>query len=223
MSEELQMHSKKPSLLVPEEHAKAEHGKVSTSYTIFLIVVLIVMAFVTAVFITNAVFYEAIRKQASACGGAVSKNEADVLFWLNVVLAVIAAILLLVSIVLLFFAYKKPKFTEKYIGKYQVGSKLQPLAAHVGLRADEFGRGARRVGAFAQKDLAVVGGHARRIGGEAARRARGVAIGAYGGGKAGYYDASGVAARGVVVPPSMVSAPGRSGRPSDVIGRRRSL
>nr|QBK91951.1 MAG: hypothetical protein LCPAC304_02930 [Pithovirus LCPAC304] len=186
---ELPMPTKKSSLLVPEEHAKAEHGKVSTSYTIFLIVVLIVMAFVTAVFITNAVFYEAIRKQAGACGTAVSKNEADVLFWLNVVLAVIAAILLLASIVLLFFAYKKPEFTEKYIGKYHYGSKVKPLAEHVGLRAEQFGRGVK------------IGGAAARRAGERFGRAAQPYIGAARGGAAGagigFRDPVGVGARGL--------------------------
>lgn len=113
--------------LVPEEHAKDEHGKVSTSYTIFLIVVLIVMLFVTGVFIANAVYYDRIRK-AGGCSTAISKNESDILFWVNVILAVISGIMVIVAIVLLFFAYKKPEYTEKYIGRYQLGSSVQPYA-----------------------------------------------------------------------------------------------
>lgn len=127
--------------LIPKEHGEAEHKKVSSSFAIFLIVVLIVMLFVTGVFIANAIYFDDIRNKGG-CANSISKNEANIMFWLNVILAVVSGIMIIVCIALLFLAYRAPKFTEKYIGTVQAGTAVQPYVQEV---AGGVGRGAQEV------------------------------------------------------------------------------
>jgi len=71
---------------------------------------------ITALFATNAVFFGRIRD--GSCNAKISKSEADTLYWVNVVLAVIAGLLALIAIIMLFVYWKNPEYKEKYIGKY---------------------------------------------------------------------------------------------------------
>jgi len=65
----------------------------------FKIVVVIASGLATAFFITNAVFYDKIRQ--SSCT-AISKDEADVMFYLNVIFAIITGIIFIWGIFRLF-------------------------------------------------------------------------------------------------------------------------
>lgn len=107
---------------VPENQARGQHGKVTTSYTIFLIVVAIVFLAIAVVFAINTYFYDKIRK--NGCASSISKSEAEVLYWINLVLAIIAGIMFIVSIILIFTETKAPSYATKYLGrlKYQTES-----------------------------------------------------------------------------------------------------
>jgi len=97
--------------------AAGEHGKVTSAFGIFTIVVIIVLIAVTALFATNAIFFDRIK--GNGCSDKISSSEADFLYWTNVVLAVLSGILALVAIIMLFVYWKSPNFTKKWIGNVQ--------------------------------------------------------------------------------------------------------
>lgn len=115
-----------PGILVGEDEANENVKKVSSSFTIFLVVVIIVLFFVMTVFVTNTVFFSEVRKQG--CGLGMSQTEANIMFWLNLTCAVIVGILILVAIFYIFFAKSAPIWTQKITGVvgYQPGTKVQP-------------------------------------------------------------------------------------------------
>jgi len=123
---------KKTGSLVPQKHGEEWYAKLASSYLIFLIVTAIVLAFVTAIFITNTVYYDKINKN-KGCSGAVTESEANILFWLNLILAVISGIFFLAAVVLAFIQFEEPKWTEKYIGRisYTPGTVAAARAAAV--------------------------------------------------------------------------------------------
>jgi len=106
----------KTGSLVSQKEGEEWYSKLASSYLIFLIVTAIVLAFVTAIFITNTVYYDKINKN-KGCSGAVTESEANILFWLNLILAVISGIFFLAAVVLAFIQFEEPKWTEKYIGR----------------------------------------------------------------------------------------------------------
>ena len=108
--------STKTGSLVSQKEGEEWYSKLASSYLIFLIVTAIVLAFVTAIFITNTVYYDKINKN-KGCSGAVTESEANILFWLNLILAVISGIFFLAAVVLAFIQFEEPKWTEKYIGR----------------------------------------------------------------------------------------------------------
>ena len=97
--------------------ATGEHGKVTSAFGIFTIVVIIVLIAVTALFATNAIFFDRIK--GNGCSDKISPSEANFLYWTNVVLAVLSGILALVAIIMLFVYWKSPNFTKKWIGNVQ--------------------------------------------------------------------------------------------------------
>src|SRR4030067_2756443 len=74
---------------------------INTEAIWFRIIVVIVVGFFLALFIANAVFFDRIRKQPFSC--TVTQSEADGMFWLNVIWAIIAAVFFVWSIVRLFW------------------------------------------------------------------------------------------------------------------------
>lgn len=112
-----------PTLVVPKGDgntpgtAEGEHGKVTSAFGIFTIVVIIVLIAVTALFATNAIFFDRIK--GNGCNDKISSSEANFLYWTNVVLAVLSGILALVAIIMLFVYWKSPNFTKKWIGNVQ--------------------------------------------------------------------------------------------------------
>jgi len=72
---------------------------------------------VTALFATNAIFFDRIK--GNGCSDKISSSEANFLYWTNVVLAVLSGILALVAIIMLFVYWKSPNFTKKWIGNVQ--------------------------------------------------------------------------------------------------------
>ena len=146
--------SGEPSKMMPlikQEEGEQWYAKLASSYLIFLIVTAIVLAFVTAIFITNTVYYDKINKN-KGCSGAVTESEANILFWLNLILAVISGIFFLAAVVLAFIQYEKPEWTEKYTGRltYTPGkvpaagvAAVQPYARRVQQRAALLGQRAR--------------------------------------------------------------------------------
>jgi len=105
------------STFVENREATREHGKVTSAFGIFTIVVIIVLIAVTALFATNAIFFDRIK--GNGCSDKISSSEANFLYWTNVVLAVLSGILALVAIIMLFVYWKSPKFTKKWIGNVQ--------------------------------------------------------------------------------------------------------
>lgn len=113
--------------VVPEADAKQEHGKVTSSYSIFLIVAAIVFLAIAVVFGVNTFFYDKIRK--SGCSSSISSSEATALFWTNLVLAVIAGIMFIVSIILMFTETKAPTYANKYLGRLRYEGELKAQLA----------------------------------------------------------------------------------------------
>jgi len=66
----------------------------------FKIVVFLASGFFFGFSIANAVYYDRIRRGASC--SAISRNEANTMFWINVILAIIAGIVFIWSIYKLF-------------------------------------------------------------------------------------------------------------------------
>lgn len=112
--------------VVPEADARQEHGKVTSSYSIFLIVVTIVFLAIAVVFAINTYFYDRIR--STGCSTSISKNEAEALFWTNLVLAIVAGIMFIVSIILIFTETKAPTYANKYLGKLRYEGEVRARA-----------------------------------------------------------------------------------------------
>lgn len=165
---------------VRDEDAQGEHAKVTTSYTIFLIVVAIVFLAIAVVFAINTYFYDKIRK--NGCSSSISKSEAEALYWTNLVLAIVAGIMFIVSIILIFTETKAPSYATKYLGrlKYQTESGEVIGLGEAGRRAAAAGytRGAAAVGSGYRAGLAAAGrGYsAATAAGRQARLATGQAV-----------------------------------------------
>jgi hypothetical protein len=82
-----------------------------TESLIFNVVLFIAVGFILGVLIANAFYFNRIR--GSGCGGSISSGEATIMFWLNVALAVVAAIIWLWSIYRLFVIFHTREFSEK--------------------------------------------------------------------------------------------------------------
>lgn len=138
--------------LVTQDEGEKWYAKLASSYLIFLIVTAIVLAFVTAIFATNTVFYDKINKN-KGCNGAVTESEANTLYWLNLVLAVISGIFFFTAVVLAFLQYEKPKWTDKYIGRvsYTPGTSVEAARQRVAPLALRARAGAERVQAGAAR------------------------------------------------------------------------
>lgn len=65
----------------------------------FKIVVFLASGFFFGFFVANAVYYDRIRRGASC---SISRNEATTMFWINVVLAIVAIIIFFFSLYKLF-------------------------------------------------------------------------------------------------------------------------
>jgi len=138
-----------------EGTAAGEHGKIMSAFGIFTIVVIIVLIAVTALFATNAYFYNRIRD--GSCS-KISQSEAEALYWTNVVLAVIAGIMALAAIIMLFVYWKSPNFTKKWVGTvqgpggYSEASLAARQSAAIGLRS-----GAGRLAGYGEGLAGYVG------------------------------------------------------------------
>ena len=95
-----------------KQAADVLNGRTS-SFSIFLIVFIIVLFFITVLLAFNASFYWELR--SGGCPGKVTEEEAEAMFWLSVILAILAGIGVLVGIFMFFFARAKPKWTVYYI------------------------------------------------------------------------------------------------------------
>lgn len=73
----------------------------SSALYILTIVIVIVMIFITGVFIANAFFFAEIRK--SGCGTKISTSEGEMLYWFNLILAIISGLIVLFAIFILVF------------------------------------------------------------------------------------------------------------------------
>lgn len=126
--------------------AKEEHAKVTSSYTIFLIVVSIVFLAIAIVFGVNTYFYDKIRK--TGCG-SITASDAEALYWTNLVLAVIAGIMFIVSIILIFTETKAPTYANEYLGKLRAEGERGVRGAY-GYAAPRVKAGAARLGTAAR-------------------------------------------------------------------------
>lgn len=99
--------------MVEKKKATRRHDKVSTSYTIFLIVMTIVFLAIAIVFGVNTYFYDKIRK--NGCSSNISSSEAEALYWTNLILAVISGIMFIVCIILIFTTTKAPLIANTYL------------------------------------------------------------------------------------------------------------
>ncbi len=127
--------------VIPADHAEDIQSVVMSAFGIFTIVVIIVLIGITALFATNAVFFDKIRDGSCA---KISKNEAEALYWTNVVLAVIAGLLALAAIIMLFVFWRKPDYKKKYLGRF---GYTQGTSVAAGRKRFEETRG-RYLGAF---------------------------------------------------------------------------
>jgi hypothetical protein len=82
-----------------------------TESLIFNVVLFIAVGFILGVLIANAFYFNRIR--GTGCMGSISSNEATIMFWLNVALAIVAAIIWLWSIYRLFVIFRTREFSEK--------------------------------------------------------------------------------------------------------------
>ena len=127
--------------VTPTAHAEGVQSSLMSAFGIFTIVVIIVLIGITALFATNAVFFDRIRDGSCA---KISKNEAEALYWTNVVLAVIAGLLALAAIIMLFVFWRKPDYKKKYLGRF---GYTQGTSVAAGRKRFEETRG-RYLGAF---------------------------------------------------------------------------
>lgn len=97
-------------------HANKKVSKASSSYLIFLVIVFIILSFILGVLIANTYYFSELKN--NDCG-KVTKGESNTMYYLNLVLSIVAALLWLVIIFLFFFGFTKPEITEKYIGTYK--------------------------------------------------------------------------------------------------------
>ncbi len=95
------------STFAEKSFSREIEGSVNAFY-ILVIVIVIVMLFITGVFIANTFFFAEIRK--SGCGSKISTTEGDVMFWFNLILAFISGIIVLFAIFMLVFAKSKPEY-----------------------------------------------------------------------------------------------------------------
>lgn len=90
----------------------------SGTFLIFLIIFVIIMFFITVVLAFDAVFFADIT---SGNCPAISIEESNVLFWINVVFAIISGIAVFVGIFMVFYVRSKPKWiVMQTIPQYQV-------------------------------------------------------------------------------------------------------
>lgn len=79
---------------------------------ILTIVIIIVMIFITGVFIANAFFFAEIRK--SGCGTKISTSEGEILYWFNLILAIISGLVVLFAIfILVFWRSERSRYYEQ--------------------------------------------------------------------------------------------------------------
>lgn len=86
----------------------------------FKIIVTIVSGFFIGIAIANIVYYNRIR---SGTCNAVTKNEANVMFWINIVILVIAVIIFLWSLWRLLFTQSQRSKAGKSVDKYFSGER----------------------------------------------------------------------------------------------------
>lgn len=92
-----------------EKHIQRSHTSIGT-FTIFVVFI----AFVTfIVFGLNGILFNEIRK--TSCGSTITQTEGNVMFWVNVALAVIAGILAVVGILFSFYSKTEVNWKRKYI------------------------------------------------------------------------------------------------------------
>lgn len=70
------------------------------------------MIFITGVFIANAFFFAEIRK--SGCGTKISTSEGEILYWFNLILAIISGLVVLFAIfILVFWRSERSRYYEQ--------------------------------------------------------------------------------------------------------------
>jgi hypothetical protein len=132
-----------------------ELNRLSGSYFIFLIVMVIVFLAIAVMFSVNAFYFDRIRKafpssatgtQFAATGGTgttiggLTRNDADGLFYANIAFAIATGIIFFALIIVLFLGVWKPNAVEKV--RASVGRVTDPVKTAVA-------SGARRTGAAA--------------------------------------------------------------------------
>ncbi len=105
------------STVVTQQEAEENIDQISSSFTIFLVVVVIVLFFMTGVFIANTFFYGELRK--GGCGKKITASEANVMYWLNLAGTLVSGVLAIVAIFYIFIARSKPQWTQTYTGRIQ--------------------------------------------------------------------------------------------------------
>ncbi len=111
------------STVVTQQEAEENIDQISSSFTIFLVVVVIVLFFMTGVFISNTFFYGELRKRG--CGNKITVSEANVMYWLNLAGTLVSGVLAIVAIFYIFIARSKPQWTQTYTGRVQ--EPVQPV------------------------------------------------------------------------------------------------
>ena len=116
--------------LVTEREALGNIRDTTSGFSIFLIVFVIVLGLGTGVFIANTFFFAEIRK--SGCGTKISTSEAEVMFWLNLVLTILSALLVLIAIFILVFSRAEPVWTRRYLGRFGYSPGTSPGGIYTG-------------------------------------------------------------------------------------------
>jgi len=92
-----------------EGHIQRLHG----GMRVFLIFVVIVMVVFFVVFSVNAFFYNEVRKKS--CGSTISQGEGNVMFWINVILAIISGVGAILGILFVFYSHSETPWRRTYI------------------------------------------------------------------------------------------------------------
>ena len=112
---------------------------INTEAIWFRIISVIIIGLFLILFIANAVFFDRIRKQPFSC--TVTKSEADWMFWLNVIWAIIAAIFFVWAIVRLFWREtardEAAEKVKQYVTEKTAKAKLAAQRTDVGFGATE--------------------------------------------------------------------------------------
>ncbi len=119
--------------IVPVVKETETEGRLNTEARWFKVTTVVIAAAGAGLAIANAVFFDKIRSTTNGCGTTVSKKDADVMFWINVVLAIIFVILFIWALARLILAkdYREKKTEQLKALVHPVVPGVSPIRGRV--------------------------------------------------------------------------------------------